>query len=77
MIEVVANGWLAMQNLQILDSAKLGLYQSGSFHRASPEGVDWPNCRKRSFLIFFPTCNHVNLDIVKEDNIHQKLVRIG
>ena len=37
------------------------------------EGVDWPNCRRCSFLIFFPTCNHVNLNIVKKD--HKKMVK--
>jgi hypothetical protein len=36
------------------------------------EGVDWPNCRKCSFLIFIPTCNHVNLNFVKKDHVHQK-----
>ena len=43
----------------------------------SPEGVDWPNCSKCSFLIFFPSCNHVNLNIVKKDHVHQKMVKIG
>jgi hypothetical protein len=38
------------------------------------EGVDWPNCRKCSFLNFFPTCN---LNIVKNDHVHQKEVKIG
>ena len=42
-----------------------------------PEGVDWPNCRKCSFLIFFPTCNHGNLNLVKKDHVHQKMVKIG
>jgi len=42
-----------------------------------PEGVDRPNCRKCSFLIFFPTCNHGNLNIVKKDHVHQIMVKIG
>ena len=33
---------LAMQNIQIPDSAKLGLYQSGSFHPASQTIVGSP-----------------------------------
>jgi hypothetical protein len=42
-----------------------------------PEGVDWPYCRKCFFLIFFPSWNHVNLNIVKKDHVHQKMVKIG
>ena len=41
------------------------------------EGVDWPNCRKCSFLVFFPTCSHVNLKFVNKDYVHQKMVKIG
>ena len=41
------------------------------------ERDDWPNCRKCSFLIFFPTCNHVNLNFVIKDHVHQKMVKIG
>jgi len=35
-----------------------------------------PICWKCSFLIFFPTFNYANLNIVKKDHVHQKLVKI-
>ena len=64
----VLKKWLSQGWVYSFSKAKTGNCTRGG----------WPaKLQEYSFLIFFPTFNHVNLNIVKKGHVNQKMVNIG